>query len=131
MGQVMFKFMQQVMDCVSNHSRRQLGNLGCFNSLFDGGNFYVHNVATIGTTEESLFTGEMDPGTGAAETKGMVMFKNLDTTNYVEIGPEPASYSIKLLAGESAGPMPWSGDGLYAKANTAAVLLEYAFIDQD
>ena len=97
---------------------------------FDGGNFYVHNIATVGVVEESLFTGEMDPGTGAGEVTGVVMFTNLDETNYVEIGPEPAFYSIKLLPGQSAGPMPWSGDGLYAKANTGALRLEYAFVSQ-
>lgn len=62
-------------------------------------------------------------------TAGWAFFKNLDSTNYVEIGTDATGTFVpflKLLAGESSGPIRLATSAPYAKANTAAVKLEYA-----
>ena len=52
--------------------------------------------------------------------------KNIDATNFVEVGLT-GSYTIKLLAGESA---VFRADGaLYAKADTAACDVEYIIVE--
>ena len=64
---------------------------------------------------------------GDISTAGICFMRNMDDTNYVEIGVDVSGVFypfIKLKAGE-----PWQGrlgtNAPYAKANTAAVELEY------
>ena len=59
-------------------------------------------------------------------TWGYVYLKNLDPTNYVEVGLT-SSYSIKLKAGEFA--LFRAAASLYARANTSAVNLEIIIIE--
>lgn len=64
-------------------------------------------------------------------TKGFAFFKNLDATNYLEIGVEVSSafYAFaKLKAGQSA-LVPLSNISLFAKANTGACILELAIVE--
>lgn len=86
------------------------------------GESFVHGVQEIGTTEEEL--------TQIAElgTPGYVYAVNLDDTNYVEIGSTTGVYDIKLKPGEIAVWRHNSGT-VYAKANTAACLVEYIIIE--
>ena len=86
------------------------------------GSEFTHQVQVVGTTEEEIAQGA-DVG-----TPGYVWAKNLDATNYVEIGSTTGVYDIKLKAGEIA---LWRHNSatLYGKANTSAVRLEYIIIE--
>ena len=84
----------------------------------------VRSVQEIGTTEEAL-------GLGDVTTPGIAVFENLDDTNYVEIGSYVGGTFypfLKLKPGEK-----WIGrlaiTAPYAKANTAAVELDYRIYD--
>jgi len=86
------------------------------------GSEFTHQVQVVGTTEEEIAQGA-DVG-----TPGYVWAKNLDATNYVEIGSTTGVYDIKVKAGEIA---LWRHNSatLYGKANTSAVRLEYIIIE--
>jgi len=55
---------------------------------------------------------------------GYVFVKNLDATNYVQVGTDATNWFLKLLAGQW-GLFPINGTALHAKANTAACNLEF------
>jgi hypothetical protein len=79
-------------------------------------------VASVATSDGTLDLG----GIG---TLGYAVFKNLDVTNYVEIGHTSGTYEIKLKAGEFCCFRIGSGmTALHAKANTGACLLQYLLI---
>jgi hypothetical protein len=84
------------------------------------GNVAVEAVQSIGTSEETLALGEV-----ATNLAGYAWFYNTDATNYVEIGNATGAYQIKLKAGEVALLRLDAWAAIYAKANTAAVLLQY------
>ena len=86
------------------------------------GDAFTHEVQSVGTTEEELPQGA-DLG-----TPGFILVKNLDSTNYVEVGHSTGVYAAKLLAGEVCLFRLNSGT-LYAKANTAACLVEYIIVE--
>lgn len=82
-------------------------------------------VQNIGTTYEAITLGDIS-------TNGVSWFKNLDATNYVEIGVEVAATFyplVRLNAGESYPFRLAQGVTPYARANTAAVLLEKEIFD--
>ena len=76
------------------------------------------NVQAIGTSTEQI-TLPAD----LAGVPGMIVLKNLDATNFIEIGLDSASPMTqkfaKLLPGQII-PIPPSTATLYAKADTAA-----------
>lgn len=77
-------------------------------------------IQSVGTTAEAI-------GVTDISTKGLMVCRNLDATNYVEIGMDSTGTfvpTIKLKAGEDATFRVASGT-LQAKANTAAVKLQY------
>jgi hypothetical protein len=84
------------------------------------GNVLVDAVQSIGTSEETLALGEV-----ATNLAGHLFIYNTDSTNYVEIGNATGAYQIKLKAGEVALLRLDAWAAIYAKANTAAVLLQY------
>jgi hypothetical protein len=84
------------------------------------GNVLVESVQSIGTSEETLALGEV-----ATNLAGYVWLYNTDATNYVEIGKATGDYTVKLKAGEPAMFRLDAWPAIYAKANTAAVLLQY------
>ena len=86
------------------------------------GDAFNHDVQSVGTTEEELAQGA-DLG-----TPGYVLIINLDSTNYVEVGSTTGVYDIKLKAGELSLHRHNSAT-IYAKANTAACLVEYIIIE--
>ena len=86
------------------------------------GDAFTHGVQSVGTTEEELAQGA-DVG-----TPGYVLIKNLDATNYVEVGSTTGVYDIKLLAGEVALYRHNSGS-VFAKSNTASCLVEYIIFE--
>lgn len=77
-----------------------------------------HAVQNIGTSEETLALGDVSPS-------GYAIFYNLDATNYVEVGKATTVYALKLKPGEFAMLRLDAWSTIYAKANTAAVDLEY------
>ena len=81
-------------------------------------------VQDIGTaTHEALPTANAGDG-------GLYFFRNLDSTNYVEVGLDDTGSFVsflKLLPAEySIGRL--SSSAIYAKANTAAVDLQYRML---
>jgi hypothetical protein len=65
-------------------------------------------------------------------TAGFCWFKNLDATNFVQIGVDvgAAFYPlVKLLPGDCA-IVPLATTTLYAKADTAAVNLEFCLLER-
>lgn len=86
------------------------------------GDAFTHEVQSVGTSEEELAQGA-DLG-----TPGYVFIKNMDSTNYVEVGSTTGVYDLKLQAGECA-VYRHNSNTLYAKANTAACLVEYIIIE--
>lgn len=88
----------------------------------DAGDHFIQNLADIGTTEETLPKGDVG-------TIGYVAFRNKDASNYVEIGASAGVYAFKLGPGKYAGPMAWTGENIYAKANGAPVKLEYLIVE--
>lgn len=87
------------------------------------GNQWIHHRQEIGTSEEALDLGDISTG-------GWFFARNLDTTNYVELrSGTGATDFVRLNAGEFC-LFRISGDASapYAIANTAAVDLEYALV---
>lgn len=80
------------------------------------GSQLLHNTQNIGTTSETIDFGNIS-GTPQA-----VMIRNLDATNFVEIGGDTGLtvFKIKIPKGQSTIIYPSSGT-IYAKADTAAV----------
>ena len=76
----------------------------------------VRNVQTIGTVEEALQLGDVT-------TPGYCVFKNIDDTNFVEIGISGNMF-LKLKPGEQC-LCRLTTTAPYAKADTADVELFY------
>jgi hypothetical protein len=79
-------------------------------------------VQAVGTSEEELATGDLS-------TKGWLFLKNLDTTNYIQVGFSTTVYGIRLEAGESAMFRTEPAATVYLKANTAACKLQYQWLE--
>lgn len=90
------------------------------------GDAYSANVQSIATSSTAVTIAS------AVSTAGFAFFRNLDATNYVEIGVEDGSMTFiafaKLKPGQ-AGLIPLATTSIYAKADTAAVLLESIIIE--
>jgi hypothetical protein len=63
----------------------------------------------------------------AVGTAGWYFVKNLDGTNFVELGPADNQFSIKLKAGEST--VFRASDPIGVKADTASCNVEYLVIE--
>lgn len=83
------------------------------------GDDLVSATQVIGTSSETLDLGDV---TGAP---GVLVVKNLDTTNFVELGGDSGLtvFKIKIIAGDFAVIQPTSGT-IYAKADTADVRVQ-------
>lgn len=78
------------------------------------------HIQSIGTSaEEAVAVSDIG-------TQGYVFAKNLDSTNYVEMGTT-GKLAVKLKAGEIA--VFRTGGALYAQANTAAVRVLFIVIE--
>lgn len=89
-----------------------------FNLTMTGGDM-VQSTQSIGTSAETINLGDI---TGAP---GAIIIKNLDSTNFIEIGGDSGLtvFKMKLLAGQFAAFQPSSAT-IYAKADTAAVSVQ-------
>ena len=83
------------------------------------GDNVIRNIQEVGTSEEALQS--IDGG-----TQGYLLIKNLDSTNYVEVGLT-GEYTAKLKAGEIA--LFRCAGTVFAKANTAACDVDYILIE--
>ena len=97
-------------------------NVSASDSFNVTGDSFVNGVHEVGTSEEELVQ-LADLG-----TPGWCYVKNLDETNYVQIGTVTSEYCIRLLAGEFC-LFRMDGTSLFAKANTAVCLVQYAIIE--
>ncbi len=86
------------------------------------GDSFTHEVQSVGTSEEELAQGA-DLG-----TPGYIFLKNLDDTNYVEVGGTTGVYPVKLQAGEVA-LYRHNTATVYAKSNSSACLVEYILVE--
>lgn len=76
-------------------------------------------VQAIGTSEETLSSGDLT-------NKGLLWIKNLDTTNYVELGFATGVYPILLEANGGWARFKTSTSAtVYLKADTAACNVQY------
>lgn len=90
------------------------------------GDKYISNVAEISESAHELLE------TGDLATAGVAVFKNLDATNYVEVGLDVSSTFyplIRLDPGEEF-PLKLATLAVYAKADTAAVDLQYTIFER-
>lgn len=95
-------------------SRTYSGTITC------SGNEYMIATQAIGTSDESVSINS------DIATLGFIYVRNLDSTNYVELGYTSGTYFAKLKAGEACVFRAGSGlTTLHAKANTAPVDIEY------
>lgn len=78
----------------------------------------ISGIQAAGTVDEAMVLGDL-------AAPGWVFLKNLNDTNYVEVGANGSDYEIKLLAGASAGPMLWNAAAIHLKANTGACNVAY------
>jgi hypothetical protein len=85
------------------------------------GDKFQAGVQIVGITEEQLNKGDVG-------TIGYLAFRNLDTTNFVELGKATGAYSIKVKPGKG-GVIPWGSSAVYMLADTAAVEFEYLAIE--
>jgi hypothetical protein len=93
-------------------------------SITVAGSQIVHNVQSVGTSEEALNLGEVATG-------GVLLAVNRDPTNFVELRAATGETdAVRLNAGEPA-VMRVSADAAapYVIADTAAVRLEYWLIE--
>jgi len=82
----------------------------------------AEGVQAIGTSEESLSTGDLS-------TYGWLYLRNLDDTNYVQVGFSTGVYGIRLEAGEPALFRTEPAATVYLKANTAACDVQYRWLE--
>jgi len=103
----------------------KLGVAECSQYIDVSGDYSIHRVQAIGfAAHEALDIGEIT-------TVGWGYFKNLDDTNFVEIGFDSTGTFeglIKLKAGEFCFAR-LGQDAPYALADTGAVDLEYMLIE--
>ena len=80
----------------------------------------ISSIQEIGTSAEAIAYGDLS-------SCGVAFFKNLDTTNYVQLGPDSSGTQVTMLRigpGEWSGPMSLEpGTTLKATANTGACKL--------
>lgn len=86
---------------------------------------FMAGVQNIGTTQEQISL------ISDISTPGLASFKNMDATNYVEIGVVVSGTFyplVKLKPGDPAAQFRLATGTFYARANTAAVDLQYTIL---
>ena len=93
-------------------------------SVTVSGDAFVKKVVSVGIVREAVAS------SSDLSSYGYVFIKNLDTTNYIEVGCYNSDiyYTVKVKAGEVA-LFRSAGNALYAKANSADVLIEFVLIE--
>lgn len=87
----------------------------------------IGGVQSIGTTEEAVTVGDLTAA-------GFIYIRNLDATNYVEIGVKPGLTFYPVAQLEVGDPPAIfkvaSGVTLYARANTNPVNIDKLILDR-
>lgn len=88
-------------------------------------NEMIQSTQVIGTTAEEINIGDI------AADMAAVVIKNLDATNYIEIGGDSGLtvFKIKLMPGQFCIFRP-TNLSIYAKANTADVRVQVVAIEE-
>lgn len=85
----------------------------------------LHFTQNVGTSAETL-------DTTAMTAEGWCIIRNLDSTNYITVGPDSTGQIdfLRILPGEQAGPMQLEpGLVIKATANTAACDVEILVLE--
>jgi hypothetical protein len=108
---------------LTNGSHREIFNPGALAVVQDAVGVHAP-VQTVGTSEEAVPVGDVG-------TLGWAFFQNLDTTNYVTIGPDATGMVpfIRLEAGEACALRLSPGISLVAQANTAPVKMKVLILE--
>ena len=109
--------------------------LGCINGSYNPGTISSagltfdqaasgasEGIQSIGTAEETLAVGDMT-------TYGWLYIRNLDATNYVQLGFSTGVYGCRLEATEPALFRTEPGATIYLKANTAACKVQFRWLE--
>ncbi len=109
--------------------------IGCINGSYNPGTLSVsgatfdqaavgasEGVQNIGTSEETLSVGDMT-------TYGWLYIRNLDATNYVQLGFSTGVYGCRLEASEPAMFRVEPAGTVYLKANTAACDVQFRWLE--
>lgn len=62
---------------------------------------------------------------GLPGTPGYAFVRNLDATNFVQVGPDNTNWAVKLTPGRPWAWLPLYGTALYHKADTASCSLQF------
>jgi hypothetical protein len=76
----------------------------------------------VGTTEETIDFGDI--------AAGFVHLRNLDETNFVEVGFSAGVYGMKLTAGSVAVFPKLTSATVYVKADTAGIKLQVTAVNE-
>jgi len=109
---VSLEYAQDGISVISNPSRVQIDTVGGRATKL---------VQTIGTVEETLILGDV-------AAVRMLLIRNLDATNFIELGVATGVYGVRVRAGNFALYNP-NGTTVFARANTASVKVEFTAID--
>lgn len=108
---------------------------GVQNGTYDPGTLNVSNLsvdqAAVGAAEgvQNIGTSEETLSAGGLSTEGWLFIRNLDTTNYVQLGFSTGVYGCRLEAGEFALFRTEPSADIYLKANTAACNVQYRWLE--
>ena len=100
------------------------------------GTVITRSVASIGDAAgsgavqaiHSCATSDATLDKGDITNIGTIYLKNLDSTNYIDVGPDGTLYPIRLQPGCDCR-LPWSGTTIHVKAHTAPCLLDYVLLE--
>ena len=99
------------------------GTINLSNEAFDQAAVgCAEGVQAIGTTEEQLAVGDLT-------TYGWLYLRNLNATNYVQVGFSTGVYGIRLEPGEPAIFRTEPAADVFLKANTAACNVQYRWLE--
>ena len=102
-------------------ANKATGSLSTSFSADQTGDFYQQAIQEVGTGDENLDQGDVG-------TIGWAAVRNMDETNYVDIGSDGILYPIRLQPGKGF-VAPWNAAEIHAKAHTASCKVEYLLIE--
>jgi hypothetical protein len=88
------------------------------------GNYYVYQMQNVATSAEALYKGDIT-------TPGMLLIRNTDDTNYVEVGYDDSGFKplVRLLPNGKWNLFYLTQATPQVQANTGACLIEYFLIE--
>jgi hypothetical protein len=120
-----------VADEITTYVKLSVTKNGATITKESSGTFTQTGTKVVAGTRSIGFSSHSALPMGDVTTAGWAYFKNLDGTNYVEVGKDVSGTFhsvVKIKPGETA-EFRLALSNPYAKANTAAVLLDYAIAE--